>query len=217
MEIAISIATLIGIIAGLSLAINGAEVRRLRNALNLATQQASEQRSIVDVQRVSLRLSEDALRRRDDELRMHDEKIRLLERQKAFAEAGELAADTEVQRLQLENDRLSRVPESGTPAGSAAGEQSRVDPTAPASRVVTAAQVVGDDDEAYIVPAVQDGEGWIEWSGGECPVEFDTAVEYTMRNGRSCQPWRAGRLLWNHENASWDIVRYRVVSPELRG
>jgi len=179
MELAIVAALVVGIVYGLSQAIKGAEVTRLRNALNLATQQASEQRSIVDVQRVSLTLSEDALRRRDDELRLHDQKLRLLERQKAFAEAGELAADTEVQRLQkqvedltnayresaaeaqrlqLENDRLSRVHGSGTSSGMDDCPQFRVDPTSPASRVVTAAQVVGDDDEAYIVPDEQRGQ-----------------------------------------------------------
>lgn len=179
MEIALVAALVVGIVYGLSQAIKGAEVTRLRNALNLATQQASEQRSIVDVQRVSLTLSEDALRRRDEELRLHDQRIRLLERQKAFAEAGELAADTEVQRLQkqvedltnayresaaeaqrlqLENDRLSRVPESGRASGLDDGPQFRVDPTEPASRVVTASQVVGDDDEAYIMPDEQRGK-----------------------------------------------------------
>ena len=53
-----------------------------------------------------------------------------------------------------------------------------------------------------------DGDGWIEWHGGECPVDAGVAVEvkfhYTDRVYLSAQPTK---LHWPH------IAAYRVVQP----
>jgi hypothetical protein len=56
--------------------------------------------------------------------------------------------------------------------------------------------------------------GWIEWNGGECPVDPLTPVEvmyrYLMPTDNSC----AGYFYWQHSKkgvASTDIIAYRVI------
>lgn len=54
---------------------------------------------------------------------------------------------------------------------------------------------------------------WVEWSGGERPVDSDVIVHYRMRDreevvGRGV---KAGHLRWNHTGLSSDIVAYWVV------
>lgn len=55
---------------------------------------------------------------------------------------------------------------------------------------------------------------WIEWRGGERPVLPDTWVEIRYRSGKT-ETDRATMFGWGHystaDNASWDIVAYRVV------
>ena len=58
--------------------------------------------------------------------------------------------------------------------------------------------------------------GWINWSGGECPVDDDAKVEYAMRYDEvssftSVSLFRAGGLRWIHMELGGDIIRYRVV------
>lgn len=55
---------------------------------------------------------------------------------------------------------------------------------------------------------------WIEWKGGECPVPPETRVD--VKNGRGWVHTRYPAESWNwgHRGNSWDIVAYRVVSPE---
>ncbi len=59
--------------------------------------------------------------------------------------------------------------------------------------------------------AAPDSDGWIEWSGGECPVAGDTLVEVVLRYGESVTD-RASAFTWWHIGLAYDIVRYRVVS-----
>jgi len=54
--------------------------------------------------------------------------------------------------------------------------------------------------------------GWINWSGGECPVDDDAKVEYAMRCNEGSISFRgAGGLRWIHMELGGDIIRYRVV------
>ena len=57
-----------------------------------------------------------------------------------------------------------------------------------------------------------DNDGWIEWGGGECPVDIGTLVEFEMRDGDK-DTALSTVLDWPHENRSDDIIAYRVV-PE---
>ena len=65
-------------------------------------------------------------------------------------------------------------------------------------------------------------DGWIEWSGGDCPVEQKAWVDVKFRDGRgSAMTHTAGywddvelsESCWHHEPCELDIVAYRVVTP----
>jgi len=63
------------------------------------------------------------------------------------------------------------------------------------------------------LPLVDLTDGWIEWKGGDCPVEEGTPVEVRFQNGKpsngSCA---AEEWDWSHGDASgFDIIAYRVV------
>lgn len=53
-------------------------------------------------------------------------------------------------------------------------------------------------------------DDWIEWPGGECPVEPDTVVAVGHRNGAIGGTVEAREWNWCHSNNPFDIVRYRV-------
>lgn len=55
--------------------------------------------------------------------------------------------------------------------------------------------------------------GWIEWKGGECPVELlDSDVTVRFRDGEVYERRRAAReWIWRHSGESDDIVSYRVL------
>ena len=66
--------------------------------------------------------------------------------------------------------------------------------------------------------APQSDDGWIPWTGGDCPVAHGTVVDVRFRDG-----WEgdglASKWRWHHatqENSDvkeLDIVAYRVVKP----
>ncbi len=55
---------------------------------------------------------------------------------------------------------------------------------------------------------------WIEWHGGEQPVEDDVVVGVKLRNGYPEYPVAAGNLRWIHLNSGGDIIAYRIVSQD---
>ena len=65
----------------------------------------------------------------------------------------------------------------------------------------------------------QKAGGWIEWSGGDCPVEKDQMIEYRMRSAGQ-DTTISGNLRWNHnlhgtgEETLGDIIAYRL-SPSM--
>lgn len=66
--------------------------------------------------------------------------------------------------------------------------------------------------------AIQKDDGWIEWGGGECPVDEESAVDVMQRNGALMLGEPAGCFEWKHGNAvlhesPMDIVAYRIVGP----
>lgn len=59
-------------------------------------------------------------------------------------------------------------------------------------------------------------DGWIPWSGGECPVAHDSWVDVKMRGGGESSN-TAGFWSWPHIDPSYpnDIIAYHVVkAPE---
>lgn len=63
------------------------------------------------------------------------------------------------------------------------------------------------------VQVYADAYGWIEWSGGTCPVPGHVIVEYRLRNGNQHANRSADSLDWGHfAKRSTDIIAYRVMS-----
>lgn len=63
---------------------------------------------------------------------------------------------------------------------------------------------------------VTDNEGWIEWNGGEQPVEDNVRIEVKYKCGRSYPGWVkngsiAKEFTWSHGWGISDIVAYRVL------
>ncbi len=58
---------------------------------------------------------------------------------------------------------------------------------------------------------------WIEWRGGECPIELPRQeVEYLTRLGnKHITP--AGDLRWYHEGKGGDIIAYRIIDTNQNG
>ena len=60
-----------------------------------------------------------------------------------------------------------------------------------------------------------DTDGWIEWGGGDCPVDVDVLVCCKWRSGKlSITAYRAGSLSWRHNGNAADIIAYRLHKPE---
>ena len=65
--------------------------------------------------------------------------------------------------------------------------------------------------------ALAASEGWIEWHGGECPVDSDAIVEVKYRKTNTYQynNDRAGDFDWAHAGSSSDIIAYRARTTEI--
>ena len=60
--------------------------------------------------------------------------------------------------------------------------------------------------------AVVGNNGWIQWAGGDCPVDSDAIVEVKYRKPRPYQfnNIRAGDYIWLHTGSDGDIIAYRL-------
>lgn len=67
--------------------------------------------------------------------------------------------------------------------------------------------------------AVVGHNGWIQWSGGECPVDSDAIVEVKYRSPKPYQynnyNDRAGDFDWEHIGSNADIIAYRLQQPGI--
>lgn len=65
--------------------------------------------------------------------------------------------------------------------------------------------------------AVVGHNGWIQWAGGECPVDSDAIVEVKYRKPNPCQynNDRAGDFAWAHDGIDGDIIAYRVLTTDV--
>ena len=65
---------------------------------------------------------------------------------------------------------------------------------------------------------------WIDWYGGECPVQEETLVDVKYRNGemRTCvkaMNWRESApraTAWEHKSVPFDIIAYRIAEEEKK-
>lgn len=76
--------------------------------------------------------------------------------------------------------------------------------------------------EQYEAALSAKNEGWIEWGGGECPVEEGVLVDVKYRDGAIKKGLRAlipnsgrsaSRLFWIKDNLPTDIIAYRLHKP----
>lgn len=90
-----------------------------------------------------------------------------------------------------------------------------IDEVAAASDRLTAI-ITRDQYEAALAAskAVVGHNGWIDWHGGECPVDSDAMVEVKYRKPSPLHfnNDRAGDFTWSHDGNSGDIIAYRLVN-----
>lgn len=66
----------------------------------------------------------------------------------------------------------------------------------------------------HIYPA-RDADGWIEWKGGERPVDGDCIVSYKMRDAATFKRGEpASEVRWTHNGVASDIIAYLPHKPE---
>lgn len=58
-------------------------------------------------------------------------------------------------------------------------------------------------------------DGWIDWTGGECPVNINSLVNVRYKNGGGdLESRRAEVYNWSHNDKEcYPIIAYRVVKP----
>ena len=83
----------------------------------------------------------------------------------------------------------------------------------PADPVVLGAISAIAKAEAALAEPQADADGWIPWSGGECPLDLLTQVDVRYRNGGELiigSTCLAGAYDWSHDERDYDIIAYRI-------
>jgi hypothetical protein len=82
--------------------------------------------------------------------------------------------------------------------------------------------VLSRDEYFHLYPAT-DADGWIEWNGGECPVNIGTLIDVKYRDGHlqlgcraksRCDTELYATTHWGNSGGSADIIAYRPHNPE---
>jgi len=60
-----------------------------------------------------------------------------------------------------------------------------------------------------------DKDGWIEWSGDECPVADGVKLDVRFRNGDEGESLNGFKLRWSHTGSCGDIIAYRICDQKL--
>lgn len=77
--------------------------------------------------------------------------------------------------------------------------------------------------EQYEAALAAKNEGWIEWAGGECPLENGTKVDVKDRDGYKhlgeiiCYTNNVDNIFWQHGVCSYpdnEIIAYRLNQPQ---
>ena len=72
--------------------------------------------------------------------------------------------------------------------------------------------VLSHAEYLHLYPA-PDADGWIEWSGGECPVSGDPVVDVKFMDGETAFG-HSNEWIWSINDVNGDIVAYRLHEPE---
>lgn len=84
-----------------------------------------------------------------------------------------------------------------------------------ANKIKNHHQTVLSRAEYFHLYQAPDADWWIEWGGGECPVDVDALVCCKWRSGKvMIAAYRAGNLSWRHNGNAADIIAYRLHKPE---
>jgi hypothetical protein len=85
---------------------------------------------------------------------------------------------------------------------------------------VLAQPIPADAVTAIVAGAVKRGSvafsdaGWIEWNGGECPVDPAIRVDVKLRDGFHWNNTPASLPDWTHAQRLDDVVAYRLAAME---
>ena len=78
-------------------------------------------------------------------------------------------------------------------------------------------QTILSREEYYQAYPKADADGWIEWKGGECPVEPSTKISVRYRNGGEFhRNITASSQRWSNNGWTADIIAYRPHKPEVK-
>ena len=82
--------------------------------------------------------------------------------------------------------------------------------------------ILSREEYFHLYPA-PDTDGWIEWNGGECPVNIGTLIDVKYRDGHlqlgcraktRCDTELYATTHWRNSGGSADIIAYRLHKPE---
>jgi hypothetical protein len=62
-------------------------------------------------------------------------------------------------------------------------------------------------------PAQTENDGWIDWPGGDCPVDRNVTVQVQYRADDFGDTGNACSFRWNHSGKASDIIAYKIVTP----
>lgn len=68
--------------------------------------------------------------------------------------------------------------------------------------------------EQYEAALAAKNDGWIEWGGGECPVDAGKMVDVIFGYGGRKSTNIADCWRWNHNGTDSDIIAYRLRQPQ---
>ena len=68
--------------------------------------------------------------------------------------------------------------------------------------------------EQYEAALAAKNDGWIEWGGGECPVDGRGMVDVIFGHGGRMSANIADCWRWTHEGTDSDIIAYRLHKPQ---
>jgi len=73
-----------------------------------------------------------------------------------------------------------------------------------------------DDDSVYDLRMKYPSSGdWIDWNGGECPVDGDLLVEIVFRYDNSIDQFsNASNFYWLHSGYPGDIIAYKIIEEK---
>lgn len=78
-------------------------------------------------------------------------------------------------------------------------------------------QTILSREEYYQAYPKADADGWIEWFGGECPIDGILIVDVKFANGIIYRESSANSHAWASAGAPYDIIAYRLHKPEQAG